>query len=246
MNDPPRRGVKADVNAATLPSRLRRLWRQEIRSLLVLTLVLLAIRSSLADWSDVPTGSMKPTILEGDRVYVNKLAYDLKVPFTTWHIAEWSNPRHGDIVVFFSPHDGKRLVKRVVGLPGDTIELRNNSLVLNGQPIPYKPIAEELLRDLSPADLGSHVFAAEQLCDRLHAVAGTPAVRALRDFGPYRVPDGHYFMMGDNRDDSFDSRFYGAVERKCIVGRATAVALSFDRSNYWVPRWRRFFTSLDG
>jgi signal peptidase I len=234
------------MTAAILRSRLRRWWRQEIRGLLILALVLFAIRSSLADWSDVPTGSMKPTIIEGDRVYVNKLAYDLKVPFTTRHIAEWSDPRRGDIVVFFSPHDGKRLVKRVVGLPGDTVELRNNGLVLNGQPVAYKPIAEELLRDLSPADRASHVFAAEQLSDRPHAVAGTPAVRALRDFGPYRVPDGHYFMMGDNRDDSFDSRYYGPVARKRIVGRATAVALSFDRGNYWSPRWRRFFSSLDG
>ena len=233
------------MNAATLASRLRRLWRQEIRSLVILMLVLFAIRSSLADWSDVPTGSMKPTIVEGDRVYVNKLAYDLKVPFTTWHIAEWSNPRRGDIVVFFSPHDGKRLIKRVVGLPGDTIELRNDGLVINGLPVRYEPIPKELLRDVSPADRGSKVYAAEQLGDRPHAVAATPAVPAVRNFGPYRVPEGHYFMMGDNRDDSFDSRFYGAVERKRIVGRATAVALSFDRSNYWVPRWDRFFTSLD-
>jgi signal peptidase I len=246
LNNPPQRRVKAVVNTATLASRLRRLWRQEIRSLLILTLALLAIRSSLADWSDVPTGSMKPTILEGDRVYVNKLAYDLKVPFTTWHIAEWSNPRHGDIVVFFSPHDGKRLVKRVVGLPGDTVELRNDTLILNGKPVQYQPIAQEVLRDVSPVDLGSQVFAAEQLLDHLHAVAGTPALHAMRDFGPFRVPEGHYFMMGDNRDNSFDSRYYGAVERKRIVGRATAVALSFDRSNYWVPRWHRFFTSLDG
>ena len=86
----------------------------------------------MADWNDVPTGSMKPTILEGDRVFVNKLAYDLKVPFTTWHITEWSNPHCGDIVVFFSPKDGKRLVKRVIGLPGDTVELQNERLVING------------------------------------------------------------------------------------------------------------------
>jgi signal peptidase I len=215
-----------------------------VRSLLVLALALFAIRSSLADWSDVPTGSMKPTILEGDRVYVNKLAYDFKVPFTTRHLAEWSNPQRGDIVVFFSPHDGTRLVKRVVGLPGDTVELRHNTLVLNGQPTQYQPIGEELLNDLSAADRASHVFAAEQLADRPHAVAGTPALQALRDFGPHRVPEGHYFMMGDNRDNSFDSRYFGPVERKRIVGRATAVALSFDRSNYWVPRWGRFFTAL--
>ncbi len=246
LNSPPSPPVKSAMNVASLPSRLRRWWRQEIRGLLILALVLFALRSSLADWSDVPTGSMKPTILEGDRVYVNKLAYDLKVPFTTRHIAEWSNPQRGDIVVFFSPHDGKRLVKRVVGLPGDTVELRQNVLVLNGQPVAYQPIAEELLRDVAPGDRARFVFAAEQLTDRPHAVAGAPAARALRDFGPYRVPEGNYFMMGDNRDDSFDSRYWGPVERKRIVGRATAVALSFDRSNYWSPRWRRFFTPLDG
>ncbi len=187
---------------------------------------------------------MKPTILEGDRVYVNKLAYDLKVPFTTRHIAEWGNPRRGDIVVFFSPYDGQRLVKRVVGLPGDTLELRRNALILNGRPVAYKPIAEELLRDVSPADRASHVFAAEDLPEQPHVVAGFPAVNARRDFGPIRVPDGQYFMMGDNRDDSFDSRYYGPVERKRILGRATAVALSFDRQNYWKPRWDRFFASL--
>ena len=234
------------MTAASLRARLRRWWRQDLRSLLIICLVVFAIRSSLADWSDVPTGSMKPTILEGDRVYVNKLAYDLKVPFTTRHLAEWSNPQRGDIVVFFSPHDGKRLVKRVVGLPGDTIELRHNALVLNGQPVEYKPIAENLLRDVSPADRASKVFASEQLPNQPHAVAATPAVQALRDFGPFRVPEGQFFMMGDNRDDSFDSRYYGTVERKRIIGRATAVALSFDRNNYWVPRWDRFFSSLGG
>jgi signal peptidase I len=121
-------------------SRARHFWRNEIRPLLVLGLVLCAIRSSFADWNDVPTGSMKPTILEGDRVFVNKLAYDLKVPFTTWHLAEWANPQRGDIVVFYSPHDGTRLVKRVIGLPGDLLELRGDQLFLNGQPAEYSPL----------------------------------------------------------------------------------------------------------
>src|SRR5258707_10118683 len=152
--------------------------RKEAKPLLITLLVLFAFRSSLADWNDVPTGSMKPTIVEGDRVFVNKLAYDLKVPFTTWHIAEWSNPQRGDIVVFYSPHDGKRLVKRVVGLPGDSLELRNDGLILNGEPVEYKPIAQELLRDIAPADLARSIFAIEQLPGRTHAIAAIPAVQA--------------------------------------------------------------------
>src|SRR5205814_7105646 len=105
--------VKEVMKAGSLRARARKLWKEEIQPLVILALVPFSIRSSLADWNDVPTGSMKPTILEGDRVYVNKLAYDLKVPFTTWHLAQWDNPKRGEIVVFYSPHDGKRLVKRV-------------------------------------------------------------------------------------------------------------------------------------
>jgi len=172
------------------------------------------------------------------------VAYDLKVPFTTWHIAEWSNPRRGDIVVFYSPYDGKRLVKRVVGLPGDTVELRNNALVLNGQPVEYKPIAEGLLGDLPVSERANHIFAAEDLPGHSHVVVGFPAVSALRDFAPRQIPEGQYFMMGDNRDDSLDSRYYGPVERKRILGKATAVVMSLDKKNYWAPRFRRFFTSL--
>ena len=178
------------------------------------------------------------------KVFVNKLAYDLKLPFTTWHLAEWSNPQRGDIVVFFSPYDGKRLVKRVVGLPGDTLELRNNVLILNGQRVEYQPINQARLRDLPPEEMQDRVFASENLPGRIHAVAGWPAVQARRDFGPQTIPAGHYFMMGDNRDDSFDSRFYGPVPRGQIVGRATSIVLSFDRKHYWVPRWDRFFSSL--
>jgi len=239
------RMVKLRMATTNLRARVGHWWRKEIRPLLILTLIVFSIRSSLADWNDVPTGSMKPTILEGDRVFINKLAYDLKVPFTTWHIAEWSNPKRGDIVVFFSPYDGKRLIKRVIGLPGDSIELRNDRLIINGKSVEYAPIATELLRDVGSSDRTSHVFATEQLPGRTHAVAGYPAVHALRDFGPLKVSQGQFFMMGDNRDDSFDSRYWGAVERKQIVGKATVVVMSTDREHYWKPRWDRFFTSLN-
>src|SRR5688572_14845969 len=93
------------------------------RPFVFVILIVLSFRSSIADWNDVPTGSMNPSILEGDRIFVNKLAYDLKVPFTTWHLAAWDNPKRGDVVVFFSPHDGIRLVKRVIGVPGDRVEV---------------------------------------------------------------------------------------------------------------------------
>jgi signal peptidase I len=225
-------------------SNAGRWWRAELRPILILALVVFSLRSSLADWNDVPSGSMKPTILEGDRVYVNKLAYDLKVPFTTWHLLEWANPRRGDIAVFYSPYDGKRLVKRVIGLPGDVIELRNDQLILNGKAVQYTPLDVHSLDDLSPGDRESHLFVSEQLPNRAHAVAAWPGVPARRDFGPLTVPAGQYFMMGDNRDDSFDSRYYGPVDRKRILGRATTAVLSFDPAHFWKPRWHRFFTAL--
>src|SRR3982074_1519688 len=116
------------MNSSAIRPASQRWWHELCQTLLI-ALVLFSIRSSFADWNDVPSGSMKPTILEGDRVYVNKLAYDLKVPFTTIHLLTWAHPGRGDIVVFYSPYDGQRLVKRVIGLPGDTIELRNNNLI---------------------------------------------------------------------------------------------------------------------
>src|SRR5262245_29402594 len=106
----------------------RKLWKEWILPFLIILILGCSLRSAVADWNYVPSGSMKPTILEGDRIFVNRMAYDLKVPFTTWRIAQWADPQRGDIVVLYSPQDGKLLVKRVIGLPGDVIELRNNQL----------------------------------------------------------------------------------------------------------------------
>ena len=220
---------------------LIRLWRWA-RPVIVLIVVLSAMRSSLADWNDVPTGSMSPSILPGERVFVNKLAYDLKVPFTTWHIAEWAHPNCGDVVVFYCPQNGKRMVKRVIGLPGDRIELRDNRLLINGEPQAYRP---EPVNPDSSADAGDgHIVAEESLKGRKHSIWLMPDIRSARWFGPVTVPQGQYFMMGDNRDNSRDSRWFGCVPRSQIVGRAVAVITSVDPSRLYRPRWRRFFTPM--
>jgi signal peptidase I len=233
------------MKSKALLARARQYWRSQIRPILVMALLIFSIRSSLADWNDVPSGSMNPTILEGDRIFVNKLAYDLKVPFTTWHLAQWSNPQRGDIVVFFSPHDGTRLVKRVVGLPGDTVELRNDQLFINGKPVQYMPLDGSVSGQLPGAEQEQGLFAREFLSGHIHAVMALPALPAMRTFGPVRVPEGQYFMMGDNRDNSFDSRYFGTVARNEIVGKATDVVFSFNKSNYWLPRAHRFLKPLD-
>src|SRR6201996_5551554 len=126
------------MESTKLRSKMATWWRKEIRPLLILALIVFSIRSSLADWNDVPTGSMLPTILEGDRIFVNKLAYDLKIPFTTTRLWTWDKPARGDVIVFSTPADGQRLVKRVIAAPGDRIELRNDRLYLNGSPAIYQ------------------------------------------------------------------------------------------------------------
>lgn len=212
----------------------------EIKIFLVMLLVISSLRSALADWNDVPTGSMKPTIQEGDRVVVNKLAYDLKVPFTTIEIAKWADPKRGDIVVLFSPADGVRLVKRVVAVPGDTIEMREERLFVNGQPAAFRQIGEEL-----DPEQGQTVIAQESLSGITHRVMLTPSIPARRTFGPQVVPAGYYFVMGDNRDNSNDSRFIGLIARKRIVGKALAVAFSLDHGHYLMPRLDRFFKGIE-
>ena len=111
------------------------LWREWGRPILPVLFVGLMVRGAVADWNDVPSGSMMPTIVEGDRIFVNKLAYGLRIPLTTTWLYEWDGPQRGDVVVLLSPADGKRLVKRVIGQSGDVLELRNNHLRINGQPV---------------------------------------------------------------------------------------------------------------
>ena len=183
-----------------------RLWREWIRPLGSTALLVFGLRSAVADWNVVPTGSMRPTILEGDRVLVNRLAYDLKVPFTTRHLAEWGGPERGDIVVFYSPADGQRLVKRVVGLPGDTVELKDNRLFLNGEAVTYEPLEEAFVAAIPEPERPARSFASEALPGRAHPVMAMRDRSARRSFGPERVPAGAYFVRFEAGADSRSDR----------------------------------------
>lgn len=202
------------------------------------------IRSSAVDWNDVPTGSMEPTILPGDRIFVNKLAYGLRLPFTRVWLAEWGEPRPGDIVTFFSPKGGTRLVKRIVAGPGDRVELRDNRLYVNGSPLEYGPAPSGVEAHPTDPRLGEQVVRSEYLGGRAHAMTVTWLAPAMRSFAEVEVPAGHFFMMGDNRDVSQDSRYFGFVPRERISGRSGMVALSVDPRRYYLPRLGRFFRAL--
>ena len=246
----PQPTAASSAPASPARSRWNVLWREWFRPLMLIALVMFSFRSAVADWNDVPTGSMKPTILEGDRIFINKVAYDLKFPFTTWRLAEWSDPSWGDIVVLRSPEDGKRLVKRVVALPGDVVEWRHGRLYLNGEAARYLELPGEVAAEIGHDLRTTFLFATEKVADRAHLVMmGSPT----KPFGPYRVPEGHFFVMGDNRSNSRDSRVFFAVHRSAILGRATAVALSVDFEDPFIPfipfipslRLDRFFSPLE-
>lgn len=231
------------MNSPRAP-RMRRFLREWILALIVPVLVATSFRSAVADWNDVPTGSMIPTILEGERILVDKLAYDLKLPYTDTRLARWGDPVRGDIVICDSPVDGTRLVKRVVGVPGDMLAMRDNRLHVNGAPLAYGPPDADAATGLTDEQQARHRIRTEDLTGRRHAVMFTPELPARRDFPPVVVPAGKYFVMGDNRDNSADSRFFGFVDRERIDGRVRAVVASLDPDRHWLPRWDRWFTAL--
>lgn len=234
-----------DAGAEDRGQRVARgIWREWIVPLLTVIVVMSFLRSAVADWNDVPTGSMKPTIVEGDRIFVNKAAYDLRVPFTLKRLASWGDPHRGDIVVLFSPDDGRRLVKRVIGVPGDQIELREGRLYINSEPAEYGPLEQEIIGAVERAEQAAYRFANEGFDGLEHAVMLAPWILTSSYFGPTQVPADSYFVMGDNRGHSRDSRVFGFVDRRQIVGRATAVVYSKVPGSFMGLRGNRFFHGL--
>lgn len=211
---------------------------KENKSLLVFISLMLVFRSAVADWSDVPTGSMKPTIVEGDRILINKMAYDLRVPFTHISLVKLAEPQPNDIIIFDSVAADKRLVKRVIGVPGDKVAMRNNKLFVNGQAVQYQST------QVDKNNVHYHHDKIEIINGQQHHIRNNNISSQLSNFAEVSVPKGKYLVLGDNRDNSADSRVIGFVPRKEIVGRSSTVAFSLDYNNYYFPRNERFLHKL--
>ncbi|MCZ6711143.1 MAG: signal peptidase I [Gammaproteobacteria bacterium] len=225
-------------------AQLKKLWR-DWRTFALFVAVMLVFRSAVADWNQVPSGSMYPSIFIGDRIVVNKLAYDLRIPFTLQRIARWHDPERGDIVTFASPEDERLLVKRIVAIPGDTVSLDRNELVINEQRASYEPLTAEHVRQLPVGDVHRYEFLRESILGSERLVMRFKSGNTrMNSFPTIEVPSDHYLVMGDNRDNSRDSRSIGFVSRDRIFGRAQTVAFSLDYDKYYAPRMERFFAHL--
>lgn len=214
------------------------------KDIIFLLIGMIIFRSAIADWYTVPSGSMYPTLMIGDRIVTNRLAYDLKIPFTDVALLHLGDPERGDIVTFISPEDGNRLVKRLIGLPGDVVEMRQEKLVINGIPARYAAATGDIATQLTPDYPGLQLVLNERLQAHQRQIIVMPERAAMSSFGPVTVPAGAYLMLGDNRDNSKDSRFIGFIKREALTGRVRHVAFSLDADRYYLPRPARFGAAL--
>ena len=209
-------------------------WKNN-KQLIVFIVLMSVFRSALADWYTVPTGSMQPTIKEGDRVVVNKMAYDLRLPFTQISLISTGDPQRGEIVVFESNAANNRLIKRVIGLPGDVVEMKNETIFINGKALKYQ---------LSQQD--NHRVSAIESIDKIkHFIRiDKNESNQLSSFSAVKVPENSYLVLGDNRRNSADSRVYGFIPRHELKGKATSIAFSINYENGYLPRADRFFKDI--
>ncbi|HOK07299.1 MAG TPA: signal peptidase I [Syntrophales bacterium] len=189
-------------------------------AIIIAILIAFFIRTFIVQAFKIPSGSMQPTLLIGDHILVNKFIYGVKIPYFRNTIIPFRDPQRGDIVVFIYPEDrSKDFIKRVIAVAGDTVEIRDKKIFLNGKPYEDK--------------YGVHV----------ESLLIPSAVSPRDNFGPVKVPPGTVFTMGDNRDHSYDSRFWGFVDLKDVMGKAFVIYWSWDRENHSV-RWGRIGTLL--
>ena len=193
--------------------------------------VVFVLRSFIAEPFQIPSSSMVPTLLVGDYILVNKYTYGVRLPVIRTKVMDLNEPERGDVMVFFPPHMNKTYyIKRVIGLPGDTVTYRNKQLSVNGKPVPVEWLAA-VTEGRSRYQIGQ-----EALGEATH-LAQVDRARPPRDFS-VTVREGHYFMMGDNRDNSSDSRVWGQVPEKDIVGKAFAIWMHWD-SLFSIPSFSR-------
>lgn len=198
--------------------KLRALLR-ESRAFLLFILLLLVFRTGYADWSPVPTSSMEPTILPGDVVWIDKTSYGPSLPFLNRKLFTWGAPERGDIVTLIPPHEDVLYVKRVMALPGDSIRIEGNAISINDVPLEqsFADFGADAVLGLETIDGREHAF-------KLSRERAVPYVGAT-----IVVPPGKYFVMGDFRNNSADSRYWGFVDAERIMGKVSAIAVSFAR-----------------
>ncbi len=211
--------MEKELNKNRSPERKKSIVREYAESIIIAILLALLIRAFVVQAFKIPSGSMKPTLLVGDHILVNKFLYGIKlrVPFTSinYTLIPISSPKRNDVVVFIYPVDPKKdFIKRVIGLPGDTVQIRDKRVYINHIPME-----------------DPHGVHTDQMV--------IPETEQPRDnTGPLMVPPGKLFVMGDNRDESYDSRYWGFVDQKQIIGQAFIIYWSWDRSEFGV-RWKR-------
>ncbi|MES2663283.1 MAG: signal peptidase I [Pseudomonadota bacterium] len=190
-------------------------WIEYPKAFFPVLLVVLCLRSFLVEPFTIPTGSMMPTLIAGDFVLVNKFTYGLRLPLGGIKILDVSDPQRGDVMVFKFPESpSTNFIKRVIGLPGDVIEYRDKQLIINGE-----IISRQLLAQIPEQNI-------TEFLENLDGVEHKIWIEGRNQFlnqTTWRVPDNHYFVMGDNRDSSHDSRFWGFVPEHYIVGKAFAI-----------------------
>jgi len=203
-------------------------WRESFESVFVAVLVALVLRAFVVEAFKIPSGSMIPTLAIGDQIFVNKYVFGIRIPFTAVRLVNFGMPERGEVVVFICPvPPNEDYIKRIVGLPGDTIEVRESTLYINGAPQPRTPLGRGTFtdRDASGRWNTFDAFAfTETIGEHAHTVLQDVTMRPrASDYGPTTVPEGHVFAMGDNRDHSFDSRAWGMVPLSNILGRSLFV-----------------------
>lgn len=200
-------------------------WLRKYRNWILFFLGMAMFRTAVADWSYVPSGSMEPTMFPGDVLLVNKIALGPSIPFTQGRLFATGQPERGDIITFYPPSKEKQLVKRVIGVPGDTLAIEGNTIWLNGKPL---EVQFELLEGT--------LIGSETLGGRQHPIQYSQHQSNSQRMRPITIPAGKYFVLGDHRDNSLDSRFWGFVDEESIMGKVTHLALSFSSKRRWHQR----------
>ena len=189
---------------------------REYRSFLLFLLLIMVFRTGYADWSPVPTSSMEPTIYPGDVVWIDKTAYGPSLPFLNKRLLTWGEPARGDVITLIPPHEDVLYVKRVIGLPGDTLRIDGNAIEVNG-----KLLEQGIVEQRDDAILGVETIGGAEHAFKLSTERGVPYVGET-----ITVPPGKLFVMGDFRNNSADSRYWGFVDERNVMGKVTAIAVS--------------------